>query len=327
MESEIRQRLKWVKLYEETGDAGLTCRRCGISRPTLRKWWGRYQASGIDGLKSQSRRPISSPGVRIHQEEEGWILDLRSSRQLGVRRIQSELWRQYGFETSLATIHKVLKRNNTKAIKRARRYTRSKRYQRDVPGERIQMDTCKIRPGLYLYTAIDDCTRCLTAALYTRRSAANTLDFVENYLGNFIFHIQRIQTDRGTEFTALAVIHLFQKNFIKWRPIRPGSPHLNGKVERVQRTILDELFATLDPELGLDETRGELEDWIDHYNRARIHGVIGQTPIHKALDLLGTVPDLQQIWEAYDPIYEDRRNGLIGMKQEAELIQRLKRSR
>ncbi|WP_435370220.1 helix-turn-helix domain-containing protein, partial [Acinetobacter indicus] len=23
-------------------DAGLVCRRCGISRPTLRKWWKRY---------------------------------------------------------------------------------------------------------------------------------------------------------------------------------------------------------------------------------------------------------------------------------------------
>lgn len=38
MESEIKQRLAWVQLYFETGNAGLTCRRCGISRPTLRKW-------------------------------------------------------------------------------------------------------------------------------------------------------------------------------------------------------------------------------------------------------------------------------------------------
>src|SRR5271157_3841863 len=31
-----KTRLVWLKLYEETGDAGLVCRRCGISRPTLR---------------------------------------------------------------------------------------------------------------------------------------------------------------------------------------------------------------------------------------------------------------------------------------------------
>ena len=39
MDREIQQRLQWVRLYEETGNAGLVCHRCGISRPTLRKWW------------------------------------------------------------------------------------------------------------------------------------------------------------------------------------------------------------------------------------------------------------------------------------------------
>ena len=32
-----------------------------------------------------------------------------------------------------------------------------------VPGDRVQMDTCKIRPRLYEFTAIDDCSRFLVA--------------------------------------------------------------------------------------------------------------------------------------------------------------------
>jgi len=52
-----KARLGWVELYAQTGDAGLVCRRCGISRPTLRKWWRRYQAAGLAGLVEQSRRP------------------------------------------------------------------------------------------------------------------------------------------------------------------------------------------------------------------------------------------------------------------------------
>ena len=59
MNREIQQRLVWVKLFEETNDAGLVCRRCGISRPTLRKWWKRYSEQGIDGLSSQSKRPLN----------------------------------------------------------------------------------------------------------------------------------------------------------------------------------------------------------------------------------------------------------------------------
>ena len=70
MNREKQQRLTWIRLYEETGDAGLTCRRCGISRPTLRKWWIRYQADGEAGLVSQSRRPHHSPTTKVIPEYE-----------------------------------------------------------------------------------------------------------------------------------------------------------------------------------------------------------------------------------------------------------------
>ena len=33
---------------------------------------------------------------------------------------------------------------------------------------------------------------------------------------------------------------------IKFRPIKPASPHLNGKVERSQRTYIEEFYATVD---------------------------------------------------------------------------------
>ena len=50
-------RLGWVQLYEQRGHAGVVCRRCGISRPTLRKWWRRYQAEGEAGLAEHSCPP------------------------------------------------------------------------------------------------------------------------------------------------------------------------------------------------------------------------------------------------------------------------------
>jgi hypothetical protein len=33
---------------------------------------------------------------------------------------------------------------------------------------------------------------------------------------------------------------------IKFRPIKPASPHLNSKVERSQRTDLDEFYSSID---------------------------------------------------------------------------------
>jgi hypothetical protein len=32
MDNEIRKRLRWVQLYEELGNAGTICLKCGISR-------------------------------------------------------------------------------------------------------------------------------------------------------------------------------------------------------------------------------------------------------------------------------------------------------
>ena len=147
MDREIQQRLVWVRLYEDTGDAGFVCRRCGISRPTLRKWAGRYAKSGIDGLQSVSRRPHHSPATKITSEIEAVILSLRSTRNLGARRIQSELRRLSDISLSLATIHKVLHKNNVKPVKKFRRKQDFIRYERPIPGDRVQMDTCKVAPG------------------------------------------------------------------------------------------------------------------------------------------------------------------------------------
>lgn len=68
MEAKIRARLKWVKLYDEKRNANYVCRHCGISRPTLRKWYKRYQSLGIEGLKDRSKKPRHSPNKKINNE-------------------------------------------------------------------------------------------------------------------------------------------------------------------------------------------------------------------------------------------------------------------
>jgi transposase-like protein len=70
-------------MYQETGDAGLTCRRCGISRPTLRKWWRRFQQQGEAGLCSESRARKQPPEKKVTTEHEQLILELREKRRLG----------------------------------------------------------------------------------------------------------------------------------------------------------------------------------------------------------------------------------------------------
>ena len=66
--------------------------------------------------KGKSRKPLNSPS-----KKEQLILELRRKKNRGARRLQSELKRQYDISLSLATIHKVLYRNQVKPVQRIRR--------------------------------------------------------------------------------------------------------------------------------------------------------------------------------------------------------------
>jgi len=316
MDREAKQRLTWVKMYEETGNAGLVCRRCGISRPTLRKWWRRYQAEGVEGLKSQSRRPKHSPGQKVFTEQEAWIVELRTQRRYGARRIQSELQREHGLHLATATIHKHLRRLGMSRLQRKRWQRKFKRYQKQIPGERVQIDTCKIAPGRVQYTAIDDCTRFLVIKVYSARTAENAVRFLDDIQAQMSFPIQRIQTDNGTEFTSYKFQDELARRRIKWRPIKPRKPHLNGKVERVQQTALDEFYATLDlPNLNDAQLLTEVEDWQDFYNWHRIHSAIGSPPMYKLLDLEDVIPDEEEVAANYNQKAEEWRATLVAFRR------------
>lgn len=63
---------------------------------------------------------------------------------------------------------------------------------------------------------------------------------------------------------------------IKSRPPSPRSPHLNGKVERTQRTDLKKFYDLVD--LKAPDLFEQLQQWQNYYNRLRKHGLINQTP-------------------------------------------------
>jgi transposase InsO family protein len=178
-----------------------------------------------------------------------------------------------GRSLSLATIHKVLSRHQIKPLKLPRRKKKYKKYSRPIPGDRVQMDTCKIAPGLYQYTAIDDCTRYKVLRLYRRRTAGNTLRFLDCVFEEMPFPVQRFQTDRGREFFAIKVQERLMQCGIKFRPIKPASPHLNGKVERSQKTDLQEFYATVD--LADQDLEMRLAEWQHYYNWHRPHSALG----------------------------------------------------
>lgn len=145
----------------------------------------------------------------------------------------------------LVTIHKVLGRHELDVVPtRKRGRPKPKRYNRPVPGDRVQLDSCQIRPGRWPFTAIDHCSRCLLAALAHRRSAAAALAFVDRVLAAMPFAIQRVQTERGTAFGAEQGPRRRMAEAIRVRPVRPPSPQLNARLSAL-RTRREEVWAEL----------------------------------------------------------------------------------
>jgi len=106
-------------------------------------------------LSDQSKKPHNSPSLKVTDSIEKLILQLRKKRELGTRRIQNELKRLHSISLSLASVHKVLSRNKVKPLRRIRLRDSFKSYNRPIPGDRVQMDTKKLAPDKYQYTAID----------------------------------------------------------------------------------------------------------------------------------------------------------------------------
>lgn len=229
---------------------------------------------------------------------------MRRERRLGVKRLRNELLRVHGLGLSVDTIHKVLCRHGENRLQRPRLVRKgTKRYSRPLPGDRVQMDVCKIGPRLYQYTAIDDCSRYQVVGIFPNRSARSTLAFIEQLVEEMPVSIRCIQTDRGQEFFAYAVQDQLRNWSIRFRPIRPRSPHLNGKVERVQKTALEEFWPTVD--LKHPELDQLLAEWQHFYNWERPHDSLGgRAPIDRLCDLIHDAPTGEEIAASFDPARE-----------------------
>jgi hypothetical protein len=112
---------------------------------------------------------------------------------------------------------------------------------------------------------------------------------------------------------------------IKFRPIKPASPHLNGKVERSQKTDLQEFYGTvdlLDKDLEL-----RLAEWQHFYNWDRPHGSLGgKTPMDRFFELIKKTPYWDEIQREYDPSKEREQAPDYQVELALRRIERLKRS-
>jgi transposase InsO family protein len=278
--------------HEVTGNVALTCRYFGISRTLYYVWLRRYEELGIEGLRPRSRRPHTSPNA-TSGEVVGKIVYLRQSYHFGPRKISMYLKRYHDVEVSPSGAWRILRRLEMSRLPASQRYRRHvdrwKRYEKPLPGHRVQVDVKFIAPlkgsrkKHYQFTAIDDCTRIRVLRIYDRLDQRRAIQFVDYVLEKLPFKVEVIQTDHGAEFGSQFHYHVLDRG-IGHVYIKPRTPRLNGKVERSHRIDQEEFYRMLQG-VVIDDTglfNERLKEWEDFYNFNRPHGGLGgQTPYER----------------------------------------------
>jgi transposase InsO family protein len=277
---------------EVTGNVSMTCRYFGITRQAFYKWLRRYEEQGVEGLRDRSRRPHVIPH-ETKPEVVSKIVYLRQHYHFGPHKIAMYLKRYHDIEVSASGVWRILKRLDMSRLPASQRYRRHvdrwKRYEKPLPGHRVQMDVKFIAPlqgsrkKHYQFTAIDDCTRIRVLRIYDRLNQQSAIRFLDYVLEKLPFKVEVIQTDNGAEFGSQFHYHVLDRG-IGHVYIKPATPRLNGKVERSHRIDAEEFYQMLDgvviDDTGLFNTR--LKEWEDFYNFHRPHGALdGQTPYER----------------------------------------------
>lgn len=269
----------------------------GISRKTAAKWWRRFQEEGPRGLEDRSSRPRRCPHqtpARVEQR----ILRLRQSRKLGPARISSIV------DVPASTVHQVLVRAGMNRIAWMDRPTGQviRRIHTDRPGELVHVDVKKLgrippgggwrmhgrenlvgRPKArvgydYVHSAVDAHTRLAFSEIHADERGPTCAGFWRRAEAFFAHHgipVEAVLSDNaknylGKHFTAAL-------GTIEHRRIRPRRPQTNGKVERFNRTLLDE-WAYVRLYRSNDERTRALDRFLHTYNHHRGHTALGGRP-------------------------------------------------
>jgi transposase-like protein len=271
----------------------------GISRPTAYKWWRRFEAEGLLGLRDRASRPHRCPR-RTPAVQIGRIVRLRRRHKLGPMRIAIRL----GMPAS--TVHRVLVREQLSRLSWMDRPTGEviRRYERERPGELVHVDVKKLgripdggghrihgrrsrsnsTRGLgydFIHSAVDDHSRLAyseicadergeTAAAFWLRAAA--------FFAAQNVTVERVLTDNAWAYrSSRAFAAAVAKTGAVQRFIRPLRPQTNGKVERFNRTLLAE-WAYVRLYTSNQARARALTAWVHTYNHHRAHTSLGYLP-------------------------------------------------
>ena len=284
-----------------------------VSRQCLSKWVQRYRREGDEGLVDRASTPRRCP-TALHPDLVAEIERLRRDKKWSARLIAVELTDR-GHRVSTATVGRWLVRLGLnrrrwlavdgEPLRRPGRITARYRGHMvhlevkkvgripDGGGWRVHgrgsdqhraNDRAKVagsRAGyIYLHSAVDGFSRLAYTEHLADETARSAVAFWARarvwFAAHGITRITRVVTDNGSCYRSAAFTRA--TGHAGWHQlIRPFTPKHNGKVERYQRILAEELLYAR-PFTSETERAHAIEVWNVHYNYHRPHTAAGNQP-------------------------------------------------
>lgn len=282
-----------------------------ISRQTAHKWWRRFRQEGPEGLVDRSSRPHRC-ATRTPARVERRVVQLRRRHQLGPARLAPMA------KMPASTLHRVLQRHGVSRLsdleRRGGRVVR--RIETCRPGELVHVDIKKqaripegggwkvkgkerrvdnrkagrTPPGYaFIHSAVDANSRLAYSEIHPDEQAVTAIGFWRRAVAFFASYgitVERVITDNGSCYRAKTFRAVLVQAGITHTYTRPYRPQTNGKVERYNRTLLNE-WAYARPYRSEAARTRALATWLHMYNHHRHHTAIGGPPISHVNNLMG----------------------------------------
>jgi transposase InsO family protein len=287
-----------LRLAQLIVDKGWPLRRAAerwnCSVTTARRWADRYRTHGRDGLLDRSSRPHRSPQQTPIRRERR-VVGLRVSRRWGPARIAyRRVTTAYVHDAPGDLIHVDIKKlGRIPAGGGWRFHGRGSSQDRRAGVARnnaARAGAAGSRGYAYIHHAVDDHSRLAYSEIHSDERKETAVGFWRRARAFFAAHgitVRAVLTDNGSCYRSKLWAKTLTAANIKHRRTRPYRPQTNGKVERFNRTLLEE-WAYAREYRSEDDRAAAYPAWLHTYNHHRGHTALGgKSPIDLVPNLRG----------------------------------------